>query len=87
MSSLARYKFQNYVKEIYYTNGRLSEEAFLRDFAGDLPADKARVFYAVQAPFKRALLADKTAHAFLLGLANRDAASGMSDAVGLREHR
>jgi pimeloyl-ACP methyl ester carboxylesterase len=43
--------------------GRLSEEAFLRDFAGDLPADKARVLYAVQAPFKRALLADKTAHA------------------------
>src|SRR6202044_4249615 len=33
--------------------GRLSEEAFLRDFAGDLPPDKARVLYAVQAPFKR----------------------------------
>jgi pimeloyl-ACP methyl ester carboxylesterase len=44
-------------------NGRLSEEAFLRDFAGDVPADKARVLYAVQAPFKRALLADKTTHA------------------------
>ena len=43
--------------------GRLSEEAFLRDFAGDLPADKARVLYAVQAPFKRTLLADKTTHA------------------------
>src|SRR4051794_8202909 len=43
--------------------GRLGEEAFLRDFAGDLPADKARILYAVQAPFKRALLADKTAHA------------------------
>jgi pimeloyl-ACP methyl ester carboxylesterase len=43
--------------------GRLGEEAFLRDFAGDLPADKARVLYAVQAPFKRALLADKTTHA------------------------
>ncbi len=43
--------------------GRLSEEAFLRDFAGDLPADKARVLYAVQAPFKRSLLADKTTHA------------------------
>jgi pimeloyl-ACP methyl ester carboxylesterase len=43
--------------------GRLSEEAFLRDFAGDLPAEKARVLYAVQAPFKRALLADKTTHA------------------------
>jgi pimeloyl-ACP methyl ester carboxylesterase len=44
-------------------DGRLSEEAFLRDFAGDLPADKARVLYAVQAPFKRALLGDKTTHA------------------------
>src|SRR3954451_19393438 len=43
--------------------GRLGEEAFLRDFAGDLPADKARVLYAVQAPFKRALLADKTTNA------------------------
>jgi pimeloyl-ACP methyl ester carboxylesterase len=43
--------------------GRLSEEAFLRDFAGDLPAEKARVLYAVQAPFKRMLLNDKTVHA------------------------
>ena len=43
--------------------GRLSEEAFLRDFAGDIPADKARVLYAVQAPFKKALLADKTTNA------------------------
>ena len=43
--------------------GQLSEESFLRDFAGDLPADKARVLYAVQAPFKRTLLAGKTTHA------------------------
>src|SRR5271155_919279 len=43
--------------------GQLSEEAFLRDFAGDVPADKARVLYAVQAPFKRELLAGKTTHA------------------------
>ena len=43
--------------------GQLSEEAFLRDFAGDLPADKARVLYAVQEPFNRALLAGKTTHA------------------------
>jgi pimeloyl-ACP methyl ester carboxylesterase len=42
--------------------GRLNEEAFLRDFAGDLPVEKARILYAVQAPFKRALLADKTTH-------------------------
>jgi hypothetical protein len=41
----------------------LSEEAFLRDFAGDLPPDKARVLYAVQAPFKQTLLADKTTNA------------------------
>jgi hypothetical protein len=32
--------------------GRLSEEAFLRDFAGDLPAEKAKVLYAVQEPFQ-----------------------------------
>jgi pimeloyl-ACP methyl ester carboxylesterase len=43
--------------------GQLSEEAFLRDFAGDLPADKARVLYAVQGPFNRTLLAGKTTHA------------------------
>jgi len=43
--------------------GRLGEEGFLRDFAGDLPAEKARVLYAVQTPFKRALLSDKTTHA------------------------
>jgi pimeloyl-ACP methyl ester carboxylesterase len=44
-------------------DGRLSEQAFLRDFAGDLPEDKARVLYAVQAPFKRSLLAGRTTHA------------------------
>jgi pimeloyl-ACP methyl ester carboxylesterase len=43
--------------------GQLSEEAFLRDFAGDLPPEKARVLYAVQAPFERALLAGKTTQA------------------------
>lgn len=43
--------------------GRLTEEAFLRDFAGDLPAAKARVLYAVQEPFQRALLTGKTSHA------------------------
>jgi pimeloyl-ACP methyl ester carboxylesterase len=44
-------------------DGRLSETAFLRDFAGDLPPERARVLYAVQAPFKRTLLADKTTQA------------------------
>jgi pimeloyl-ACP methyl ester carboxylesterase len=43
--------------------GQLSEEAFLRDFAGDVPADKARVLYAVQQPFKKTLLAGKTTNA------------------------
>jgi pimeloyl-ACP methyl ester carboxylesterase len=43
--------------------GRLSEEAFLHDFAGDLPAAKARALYAVQWPFRKALLTGKTTHA------------------------
>ena len=43
--------------------GQLNEEAFLRDFAGDIPADRARVLYAEQAPFNRALLAGKTTNA------------------------
>ena len=43
--------------------GRLSEEAFLRDFAGDLPEAKAKVLYAVQEPFHNALLSGKTTHA------------------------
>jgi pimeloyl-ACP methyl ester carboxylesterase len=43
--------------------GRLTEEAFLRDFGGDLPAAKARVLYAVQEPFHKALLAGKTTQA------------------------
>jgi pimeloyl-ACP methyl ester carboxylesterase len=43
--------------------GRLSETAFLRDFAGDVPAVRARVLYAVQQPFQRALTAGKTTQA------------------------
>ena len=43
--------------------GRLNEEAFLRDFAGDLPEAKAKVLYAVQQPFHKALLAGKTSNA------------------------
>jgi len=43
--------------------GRLSEAAFLRDFAGDLPEAKAKVLYAVQEPFRRALLSGKTTQA------------------------
>jgi len=40
--------------------GRLGEAAFLRDFAGDLPAQKARALHAVQQPFRRALLTGRT---------------------------
>ncbi len=43
--------------------GRLSQEAFLRDFAGDLPQAKAMVLYAVQEPFQKALLAGRTTQA------------------------
>jgi pimeloyl-ACP methyl ester carboxylesterase len=43
--------------------GRLTEAAFLRDFAGDLPEARARVLYAVQQPFHKALLTGKTTHA------------------------
>jgi predicted alpha/beta hydrolase family esterase len=43
--------------------GRLSEQAFLRDFAGDLPKAKAKALYAVQVPFHKALLTGKTTQA------------------------
>ena len=43
--------------------GRLSQEAFLRDFAGDLPEARAKVLYAVQEPFQRTLLTGRTTQA------------------------
>jgi pimeloyl-ACP methyl ester carboxylesterase len=43
--------------------GQLTEEAFRRDFAGDLPKEEARVLYAVQQPFKKSLNTDKTTNA------------------------
>lgn len=43
--------------------GQLTEEAFLKDFAGDLPQDGARVLYAVQQPFHKALLSGRTTQA------------------------
>ena len=43
--------------------GRLTEAAFLRDFAGDLPEARAKVLYAVQQPFHKALLTGKTKNA------------------------
>jgi pimeloyl-ACP methyl ester carboxylesterase len=43
--------------------GRLTEEAFLRDFAGDLPEARAKVLYAVQEGFQKALLSGRTSQA------------------------
>jgi pimeloyl-ACP methyl ester carboxylesterase len=43
--------------------GRLTEPAFLRDFASDLPEDRARVLYAAQWPFHKAILTGKTKQA------------------------
>lgn len=43
--------------------GRLGEAAFLRDFAGDLPEARARILYAVQQPFRKALLTGRTTQA------------------------
>ncbi len=43
--------------------GQLSEEAFLHDFACDLPPEEARVLYAVQQPFKKSLTTEKTTNA------------------------
>jgi pimeloyl-ACP methyl ester carboxylesterase len=43
--------------------GQLSEEAFLHDFAGDLPREEASILYAVQQPFRKSLATEKTTHA------------------------
>jgi pimeloyl-ACP methyl ester carboxylesterase len=43
--------------------GRLTEAAFLSDFAGDVPEAKAKVLYAAQWPFQKALLVGKTTRA------------------------
>lgn len=40
--------------------GQLSEEAFVHDFAGDIPADKARALYAVQGRIADTLFASRT---------------------------
>src|SRR5262245_58389279 len=44
-------------------DGSLTEAAFLRDFAGDLPEARARVLYAVQQPFHKPLLTGRTKYA------------------------
>lgn len=41
----------------------MTEAAFLRDFAGDLPEARARALYAVQEPFHKSLLTGRTKHA------------------------
>ena len=41
----------------------LSEDAFVHNFAGDLPAAKARALYAVQGPISDKLFASKTTQA------------------------
>jgi len=43
--------------------GRLSEKAFLEDFAGDIPKARAKVLYATQYPFQKTLLAGKVTEA------------------------
>lgn len=43
--------------------GRLSEKAFLEDFAGDIARARAQVLYATQYPFQRALLSGNVTEA------------------------
>jgi pimeloyl-ACP methyl ester carboxylesterase len=43
--------------------GRLTEAAFLEDFAADVPRAKARVLYAVQEPFQKSLLTGRATQA------------------------
>lgn len=43
--------------------GRLSEDAFLHDFAADVPYARARILYAVQESFRKALTEAKTTNA------------------------
>jgi pimeloyl-ACP methyl ester carboxylesterase len=43
--------------------GQLGKDAFLRDFAGDLPRDEALVLYAVQQPFAKKLTTGKVTQA------------------------
>ena len=43
--------------------GRLTEPAFLQDFANGLPEERAKALYAVQWPFHKSLLTGRTNHA------------------------
>lgn len=40
--------------------GKLSESAFVKDFAGDLPTVEAQAYYAVQQPMGKAIISAKT---------------------------
>ena len=44
--------------------GRLTEDAFLRDFARDIPEPRAKALFAVQQTFHKALTATKTTAAW-----------------------
>jgi hypothetical protein len=54
----------------------------LRDFAGDLPEAKAKVLYAVQEPFHKALLTGKTPR----GLKRRHSNPRRSEKSGVGNH-
>ncbi|GLS42829.1 alpha/beta fold hydrolase [Methylobacterium brachythecii] len=43
--------------------GRLTEEAFIHDFAPDVPTRKAKSLYAVQTPFRKELMLGKVSEA------------------------
>ena len=43
--------------------GRLTEDAFLRDFAGDVPLARARILFAAQEPFRKTLTQGRTTNA------------------------
>jgi hypothetical protein len=47
----------------YDDEPRLSEQAFARDFAGDLPEAKARVLDVMQEPFQKGSADGKNMHA------------------------
>jgi pimeloyl-ACP methyl ester carboxylesterase len=50
---------------LVWSNGyaKLNEQSFLRDFAGDIPAAKARLLHAVQGPISDRLFTGKTTQA------------------------
>ena len=61
--------------------GRLSEQAFLGDFAPDLPPAKVKALYAVQWPFHKALLAGMTTNASWRSKPSYYAVSGLDRVI------